>query len=81
VYLLQVPIGTLRIDGDRLGTVGGAWLHLGFILLLVACAIALHLLFERPLQRAIRDAYARRRERAARREPARRQRDASDRVL
>lgn len=81
LYLLQVPMGTLRIDGNPVGTAGGAWFHLGFIVLLVACAIALHLLFERPLQRAIREAYARRRERVADREPARRRRDASDRVL
>jgi peptidoglycan/LPS O-acetylase OafA/YrhL len=59
LYLLQAPLGVLRIADGSLSLGGQIVLHALFIGLLVATSIGVHMAIERPLQRAIRGAYAR----------------------
>ncbi len=63
LYLLQVPVGALRVADGTLGPTGQIALHALFGILLVAMSVGLHMLVERPLQRSIRGAYARWRQR------------------
>lgn len=65
LYLLQVPVGGLRVADGALGLPGQIALHALFIGLLVALSVGLHLLVERPLQRWIRSAHARWKQRRA----------------
>jgi peptidoglycan/LPS O-acetylase OafA/YrhL len=58
LYLLQVPVGQLRLPAAPLDLAGERLLHVLFIGLLVLLAVGLHRSVERPAQRAIRGAYA-----------------------
>jgi peptidoglycan/LPS O-acetylase OafA/YrhL len=60
LYLLQAPANELRLAIASFAG-GGRVAHATFVAVLVALSVVLHVAFERPVQKALRNAYERRR--------------------